>query len=232
MVKQHLRQRKGSWLVLFAMLVIAGCAGGRHSTASTPKTTTPSGNPGGSSTVPVATIPPNVHPKPVPATYSVYVDPTYHYSVQYPVTWFVQPGIGLNESNVIFSEPVIDPYAPNFYVHPVTQLLVRATDNWQESFVQKILCSGAFPQDQKVGPYPAYDLKTYGGDPVNGYGAPAYGVAFFAKGIAFEIWMQSSSKIDIQGFFDAEKANWDHVLKTFNVGPGAPGGKPVQGCNG
>jgi hypothetical protein len=228
--KRHMHQRKASWLILFAMLVIAGCSGGGNSTAAAPTATTPAGNPGGGPTKPVPTIPPNAHIKPVPADYSVYVDPTYHYSVQYPVTWFVQPGIGQNESNVVFSEPVTNPYDPNFYIHPVTQLLVRATNNYQESFVEKILCSGLFPAGPNLGPYQTVNLLTYGGTATAGYGAPAYGIAFFAKGMAFEIWLQSASKIAIQAFFDAEKDHWDHILATFNVGPGSPGGKPVAEC--
>ncbi len=205
--------------------LLAGCSSVAKSTPVAKATATvPASNGTPSGIVP--TYPPNLHLTPIPGDYSVYVDPTYGYSVQYPSPWLVQPAVGLNESNVTMQEPyTTDPNNPADPTHAVTLLLVRATTNYQESFVQKLLC---FSQtDDTAGPYPAVNLNTFGGDPVNGYSAPALGRIFFAKGIAFEIWLQSSSRIYLDQFFAYITPIFQHILATFNPGPGA---KPTATC--
>jgi hypothetical protein len=228
--KRRNDQRQGwrapRWWVLSAMgamLFVAACSHGNTSTARTATSTSPTGTGGTPVTVP--NNPKNLHITPVPGTYSVYVDPTYGYSVQYPVTWFVTPGIGPTESNVEFDEPITNVYDPSFPTHPVTLFFVRATTYYNESFVEQLLCGASF--DTKVGPYPAVTLDTWGGDPTDGYTAPAFGRAFYAKGKAFEIWLQSSAKDYISSFFQIEQPLWDHILKTFNPGPQV---KPAAQC--
>jgi len=198
------------------MLFVAACSHGNTSTAHTATSAPPTGT-GNSTPVTTPTNSKNPHVTPVPGTYSVYVDPTYGYSVQYPVTWFVTTGISSLESNVEFDEPITNVYDPNFPTHPVTLFFVRATTNYQESFVEQLLCGVSF--DTHVGPYPAVNIDTGGGDPVNGYSSPAFGRIFFAKGKAFEIWLQSSAKYFISTFFQIEQPLWDHILATFDPGP-------------
>jgi hypothetical protein len=204
------------------MLLVAACSRGSTSTARTPTSTTTART--GSTSTPVTG--PTVkypHVTPVAGTYSVYVDPTYGYTVQYPVTWFVTPGISSLESNVEFDEPIINVYDPTFPDHPVTLFFVRATTNYQESFIEQLLCGVTPDTTVKTadGTYPAVTLDTDGGDPVNGYTAPAFGRIFFARGKAFEIWLQSSAKNppEVQAFFDTHQDLWKHILATFNPGP-------------
>ncbi len=110
---------------------------------------------------------------------------------------------------------------------PLIQLIVRATNNDAAQFVQNLMCG--VKTDTTAAGYPAITLDTGGGDPVNGYTSPAFGRAFFAKGLAFEIWLQSSAKqsYDISYFFAHQRANYQHILDTFNPGPGA---KTLNSC--
>lgn len=212
-------------LAFALMFLVAACSQGGHSVAKTTSATTA---PPGGNVTPLPTYPPSLHVKPVPGTYSVYVDPTFHYTVQYPVNWFVTPGIGQDESNVSFDEPV-DPNDPNFPIHPVTVLIVRATTNYQETFVEHLLCNQYLGDSVKTagGTFPAININTTGGDPKSGYTAPAFGRVFYAKGIAFEIWLQSSAKYYIDQFFSVYYPLWNHTIATFNPGPGA---KPTAQC--
>jgi hypothetical protein len=229
------RQLQGVWHgrtlpslgLLCLVLVVAACSnGGKSSSAA--KATPTSAASTATVTTPVATTPAGVQPTPVSGAYSLYVDPTYGYSFQYPSTWIVQPAIGNGESNVAMSEPQPAQTTPGFDVHPLTQLLVRATNNYSVTFVEHLLCGSSLSNDNKVAGYPTVNLFTGGGDPVNGYTAPAYGFAFFAKdkNLAFELWLQSDAKYTDQ-FFVVEKQNWQHLLATFNPGPGA---KLVSDC--
>jgi hypothetical protein len=217
---------KPAALAFAIMFLVAACSqGGASSTAKSSSTTTA---PPGGNVTPLPTYPSSLKVKPVPGTYSVYVDPTFHYTVQFPVDWFVTPGIGQDESDVAFDEPV-NPNASDFPIHPVTVLIIRATSNYQETFVEHLLCNSYLGDSVKTaaGTYPAVNIDTHGGDPTDGYTAPAFGRAFYAKGLAFEIWLQSSSKDYITSFFDVEQPLWDHILATFNPGPGA---KPIAQC--
>lgn len=174
--------------------------------------------------VPTPTIPANLTP--VAGNYSVYIDPTYGYSFQYPSTWLVNPGVGADESNVAIQEPVYNLNDPNYPRHPFTTLMVRASNNYQVTFVQHLLCGYGF--NTTVAGMPARTLDTYGGDPVSGYGAPAFGRAFYANGVAYEIWLQSSAKdYHIDEFFQDEAATWNHILATFQPGPKQT---VAQGC--
>lgn len=223
-------RRWGTLFALSTLLFVAGCSGGSKTSTASAATATPPHS--GPTSVPVPTYPPSLHLTPVPGNYSVYVDPTYGYSFQYPANWLVNPGIGADESNVAIQEPVYDLNDPNYWRHPFTTLMIRASANYKVTFVQHLLCGyggGAF--DTTVAGYPARTLDTYGGEMINNqqaYGAPAYGRVFYAKNVAFEIWLQSSNKIGIQAFFDDEASNWKQILKTFNPGPGVKA--PVQGC--
>ena len=213
------------WMLLMVIFVAACSAGGKASTTPVAHATATS-----APIVAVATTPPGVHPTPVSGAWSVYVDPTFGYSFQYPSNWTVQPAIGQNESDVTLSEPLSDPNDPNYPVHPWTQLLVRATDDFTETFVNHLLCFSTPDTQTKVDGYPTVDLSTDGGDPVNGYTAPAFGLAFFArdKNLATEIWLQSSAKDpEIGLFIDYGRPIWAHVLRSFKVGSAS---KLVSDC--
>jgi hypothetical protein len=213
--------------LLCTVLFVAACsAGGKASTTianatATSVSTVP--------TVPVATTPPGVKPIPVSGAYSLYVDPTFGYSFQYPATWIVNPAIGDGESNVVINEPQPLQTDPGFDIHPLTKILVRVTNDYSNSFVQHILCNGSLTNDIIVDGYPTVNMFTGGGDPVKGYTAPAYGVAFFAKdkNLAVQLWLQSNAKSTDQ-FFVVERANWKQLISTFNPGPGAS--KLLSGC--
>jgi hypothetical protein len=211
--------------LLCLALLLAACSTGNKST-TTAKATTTASTPAAQAS-PVATTPAGGQPTPVSGAYSVYVDPTYGYSVQYPSAWIVQPAIGLNESNVVISEPQPPQTDPTYDTHPLTQLLVRATNDYSQTFVQKLMCNADFSAT-KVAGYPAEVLDTGGGDPVNGYTAPAFGRAFFAKdkNLAIELWLQAGSKYTAP-FFVIEKDHWNQVLASFNPGPGT---KLASGC--
>jgi hypothetical protein len=211
-------------LICLAVL-LAACNTGKASSPAA-KATSTTGTPVAQLS-PVATTPAGVQPTPVSGAYSVYVDPTYGYSFQYPSTWIVQAAIGGGESNVVISEPQPPQTDPTYDTHPLTQLLVRATNDYTNSFVQKLMCNADFSAT-KVAGYPAEVLDTGGGDPVNGYTAPAFGRAFFAKdkNLAIELWLQAGSKYTAP-FFVIEKDHWNQLLASFNPGPGA---KPGKGC--
>jgi hypothetical protein len=170
---------------------------------------------------PTPTVPANLTP--VPGDFSLYIDPTFGYSFLYPATWIVQPAINGDESDVAISAP----YTPD-PTHPMVLLIVRATTNYQHSFVQKLLC-GADLTATKVGSFPASILDTDGGDPVNGYSAVALGRVFYAKGIAFEIWLQGSPHYAdaVAAFEQREQPVYARILASFTPGPGA---KSVAGC--
>ncbi len=171
--------------------------------------------------IPTPTVPADLTP--VPGDFSLYVDPTFGYSFLYPSTWIVQPAINGDESDVAISQPyTTDP------THPMVVLLVRATTNYQHSFVQKLLC-GADLSAAKVAGFPAAVLDTDGGDPVSGYSAVALGRAFYARGVAFEIWLQGSPRTSdaVAAFLEIEQPIYDRILASFAPGPGA---KPDAGC--
>ena len=215
------------------MLFVAACSGGSHgSTVATTKTTTPGNSP---TAAVVPTYSPSLHLTPVSGDYSVYVDPTFGYSFQYPSSWIVEPAPGVTESDVAIKEPIQNVYDPNYQNHPQTTLIVRATDDFQQSYVEHLLCNTGF--DTTVDGFQAVDLTTYGvvGGDINKYGvgAPGYGRAFYAHNVAYEIWLQSSAKAEwnvdyISIFFDQEKANWNQVLRTFKAGNGVKAA--VNGC--
>ncbi|HKD75847.1 MAG TPA: hypothetical protein VKB76_10140, partial [Ktedonobacterales bacterium] len=162
-----------------------------------------------------------------------YADPTYGYSFEYPSSWIVYPAIGsapdttgtdgtIQESDV----DIADPSTPSEQA-PLIQLIVRATNNDSAQFVQNLMCG--VKTTTSVAGYPAIVLDTDGGNPTAGYTSPALGRAFFAKGLAFEIWLQSSAKlsVDIDYFFAHQEVTYRHILGTFNPGPGA---KTVNSC--
>lgn len=212
------------WCIMFALpvvLLVAACDGNKSITKANPTT-----GPGNQIT---ATLPPDLQLTPIPGDYSIYIDPTWGYSFEYPSNWIVTPSSGLGESNVAINEP----YTPQNVSpdHPDVILMVRATADFTRQFVQQWICGE--PKTLKVAGYPASNLTTGGGSPTVGYGAPAFGTGFSAKGLAFEIWLQSSAKgawqdpHAIDHFFVAEKSNWEHAISTFNPGPGA---KTNGGC--
>ena len=214
-------------LLVLVMLTAACSAGGKATSVAVQATAT---NAPTTATTPLATTPPGVQPTPVSGAYSVYVDPTYGYSFQYPSTWIVNPAIGGGESNVVINEPQPVQTDPTYDIHPLTKILVRATNDYSNTFVQHLLCGSSATNDIIVAGYPTVDLFTGGGDPVSGYTSPAYGVAFIAKdkNLAIELWLQSDPRTQTGRFFVAEKANWQQLITTFTPGPGA--GKLVSGC--
>ncbi len=207
-----------SLIAIIGVLLLTACSGGSQAVKkSASTTTTPTSSTGTPTTVPV--YPTNLTP--VSGAYSLYVDPTYGYSFQYPSTWLVQQGIGQGQSNVAFLEPIIDPQSPDFHIHPFTTLMIRATNDDSQVFVQELLCGVSLSSQYAVAGFPGANYTTYGSftiDNEQAYGAPAFGVAFFANGMAYEIWLQDSSRFDIQAFFDYEKPNWDKVISTFKPG--------------
>lgn len=197
------------WPLLCVVALAAGCASaaptsvGKSATVAS-TATAPDG--GGVSTV-VSTI------TPVPGTYSLYIDPTWGYSFQYPSSWTPVPAAGNEESNVIITAP----YDPS-PAHSMLKLLVRVTPNFQHAFVQQLICARS--KTTTVAGYPAVNLDTDGGDPIVGYSAVALSRAFFAKGLAFWIWLQGSDKSSAE-FVKANQPYFNQVLATFNVGNGA-----------
>lgn len=207
--------RRWIMLALPMVLLVAACSSGKSTVKVNPTT-----GPGNTVT---GTVPPDLQLTPIPGDYSIYIDPTWGYSFEYPSNWIVTPSAGLGESNVAINEPyTTQNISPD---HPDVILMVRATADFTRQFVQQWICSPA--KTLKVAGYPATDITTDGGSPTIGYGAPAYGTGFSAKGLAFEIWLQSSAKGAWQDphaighFFAVEHANWVHVLNTFKPGPGA-----------
>jgi hypothetical protein len=241
MTQPSLPHRTGIWhrrwpgLTLLIVLLVAACSAGSKTASHSSTPTVPSRAtvaPTTAASTPVSNSKgPNITP--IPGNYSVYMDPTYGYSFEYPSSWVVYPAIGVapdttgTNGNVQESDvDIADPSSPDEQ-HPLIQLIVRATNNDAAQFVQNLMC-GAKPTTTAAG-YPAIVLDTGGGDPVNGFTSPAFGRAFFAKGLAFEIWLQSSAKLhdDIVYFFAHQQANYNHILATFNPGPGA---KTVNPC--
>jgi len=205
------------WAALaFALaLFIAACASSTSVSkiAKTPVVVTPS--PTNSSSSTGATIPPGITP--IAGTYSLYVDPTFGYSFEYPTSWIVYPAQGNDESNVAITEPYIAD--PN---HPYTLIMVRATKNWGHQFVQQIICgqtSSAFTVDG----YNAVSLDTRDGSVAIGLSGTIFGRGLFAKGLAFEIILEGSPRESqyIDAFMRIERPTFQHLLDTFNPGPGA-----------
>jgi hypothetical protein len=214
MVVAHVVQR---WGLLAVAFLVMWCAASAGPPAARPHMATQA------DTAPATqlTMPPDLTP--IPGDYSVYVDPLFGYSLQYPATWTVTPGASAHESDIAITAPfTTDP------THPATILIVRATTDYQQTFVQHLLC-GQDLSGAQVNGYPAVVLDTNGGDPVDGYSAVAYGRAFFAKGIAFEIWLQGSPRLpeDIAAFLQMEQPVFAHILASFQPGPGAT---PVAHC--
>jgi hypothetical protein len=217
-------QRRGHWLAALAIMMLAACntsttsLGASHPTPLASATTTPA-----------ATSQPTNLPAvtPIPGNYSVYVDPTWGYSFEYPSDWIPYPSIGQADNGAQESSvSIMQPYTTDT-THPAVYLLVRATNNFQDYFVEDHLCNQ--PTTTHVDGFPAVDLFTAGGDPSTYYISPAYGSAFFAKGLAFEIWLQSSAREDyaIKAWLSYAEPIYQHVLRTFTVGPGT---KTVAGC--
>lgn len=200
--------RQGGAGLLMALLMALGACGGGSSRANATPTAVATYKPATPS--PVASAQPTVVA--IPADYSVYIDPTWGYAFEYPALWNVTPQIGNQESNVVIAEP----YNPDPN-HAMVRLLVRVTSNFQHAFVQQYLCGQA--TTTTVGSYKAVDLTTSGGDPTHGYSAIVLGRAFFATGLAFEIWLQGSNK-SAQTFFTNYGPTFQHVLATFTVGNG------------
>ena len=216
------------------LLVLAACSAGAKTAATTGTATTASTTAPGAATTPTTAATSAGGPSlstitPIPGDYSVYVDPTWGYSFEYPSNWVVRPAVGqspdgngntdnVKESNVNISDPT-----PPDEQHPLVMLIVRGTNNDSAQFVQRWLCGSTFDAtvSTAAGSFKSVTLTENGGDPVSGYAAPAYGAAFFANGMAFEVWLQSSAKLsqDIAYFFDHQKANFNHILNTFNPGP-------------
>ncbi len=198
------------------LLVASACsATPKKSTAKIVTTVTPAAT---ATTVSSATALPTIAP--IAATYSVYVDPTWNYSFEYPSTWTVYPATGNNESDVVMSAPYqADP------IYAMLRLLVRASNDWQHGYVEQYLCGSS--TSTTVAGYQAVILNSSGGDPTTGYESPALGRGFFAKGVAFQIMLLDADKSSGQ-FFSALGDVYNHVLATFKVGnvPAAP----LDGC--
>lgn len=228
------------WLVMIPLVLLtAACSNG--STSATKSST-----PVAAKSTPVATTAPATNATPAPAPevqvtpvsgdYSVYVDPTYGYSFEFPSQWIVYPSIGnapnysfnrsssIAESNVIIAEPYTDDYA-----HPMTYIVAQASDNLGAQFALKEVCG--YRRNTTVASYPATDRsQIWGGDPNStfGYVAPQYTYVLVAKGIAFRLSLQSSAKRDIPGFHDIMGPVFKHILDTFNPGNGAS--NPSANC--
>lgn len=215
MVVAHVVQR---WGILAVAFLVMWC--GASAVHPAPMRPHAMAQPGATPDI-MPTFPPDLTP--IPGDYSVYVDPRFGYSLQYPATWTVTPGTGAHESDVAITAPYTDDPT-----HPATLLIVRATTDYQQTFVQHLLCGQDLSSTQVNG-YPAAVLDTDGGDPVSGYSAVAYGRAFYAKGIAFEIWLQGSPRLpaDIAAFLQMEQPVFAHILASFQPGPGAT---PVAQC--
>lgn len=216
-MKQLQRMGRSRWLagIVGIALLAAGCSSAATHPPATP-TPTATAIPTAAATTP-AGIGPSVTP--VSGAYSLYVDPTWGYSFQYPSGWTPYPAQGNEESNVVIAAP----YNPD-PAHSMLNLMVRVTSNFQHAYVQQLLCQQ--PTTTTVAGYPAVDLSTDGGNPTVGYSAVAMSRAFFAKGLAFWIWLQGSDKSS-QQFIAANNPIFQQVLATFNVGPG---GKTTASC--
>lgn len=218
-------------LIVPLVVLVAACSGASKSTAKA----TPAAATAGGSTPTVATTvaPGQTLPQitPIPGDYSVYVDPTFGYSFEYPSQWITYPSNGtapgpsdysgsVKESNV----DIADPTSPDPQ-HPSIQLMVRVTNNYNAQFVDHWLCNPDGTESQEtIDGYTGENLSETGGDEVSGLAAPAWGFIFpvKAKGLVVEVWLQSSARRsnDIYYFQQSQKANFQHVLDTFNPGPG------------
>ncbi len=222
------QRRPARWWMTLALplaLLVASCTSSGASRAAT-TTSTPTATQGTSTTTPPIThsLPPVT---PVPGNYSIYVDPTWGYSFEYPSDWIVYPAIGTGDNGAQESSvDILQPYTTD-ETHPYVHILVRATNNLQDGYVESKYCGQQ--TTATVDGFPAVVLDTGGGDPTVGYGAPALGRIFVAKGIAFEIWFESSAKESwaIAGWFQFATPIFKHILATFNPGPGT---KTVAQC--
>ncbi len=164
---------------------------------------------------------------PIPGDYSLYVDPNYGYSFQYPTPWIVYPAhpSNSNESDVAFTQQ----YTANME-HPLLVFVARVTNDYHHQFVQKYICSGQYAMNSTFGPYKAVDITSRGGDPTVGYGGVIIGRVFIAKGLVFMVWLEASPKSDynIYMFFKIYTPIYQHMMDSFNVGNGA---KPLNSCN-
>lgn len=214
------------WKTLLALpliTLIAACSTG--STSRVTQNTTPHTP----TAPPSATTQPATQPTvvPVAGNYSIYVDPTWGYSFEYPATWQVFPSIGVGDNGAQESSvSVMMPYSAD-PIHTEVYLIVRVTNNYHAYFVQANICGAA--TSATVDGFPAVVLDTWGGSPSTYYIAPGLGRAFFAKGMAFDIWFQSSARtVDaIAGWMDYARPIFNHVISSFKVGPGT---KNVAGC--
>jgi hypothetical protein len=214
-------RRRQPWFIVCAvplLLVMAACNSAAQGTKATATATVAPAQTQAPGT-PTAKGP---QITPLAGDYSLYVDPTYGYSFEYPTNWLVTPAIGLGQSNVAIN----DPSAPDL-THPDVILMVRATNDFSVQYVQSFICTRG--KNATFAGFPAADLTTPGGDPVNGYTAVAFGDGFIAKGKAFQVWLQGSPKFwnYIQKFYANYKDVWDHFQTTFNPGPDTT---PVNNC--
>jgi hypothetical protein len=209
------------WWVAFVLpfiLMIAACSG----SSTTPKaSSTVSPTPKGSVTTATTPDPNAPAITPIPGDFSVYVDPTWGYSFRYPSNWTVYPAIGASppnnstESNVIILEPYsVDPD------HTMVLLMVRATNTLKAQFANALFCSG-MKTSTTVKEYPAVDLISYGGSTTAGFTAVILGRAFKAKGLAFEIILQDSSKgAHGSKFIKGYTPLFEKIIASFEVGNG------------
>ncbi len=171
---------------------------------------------------------------PIPGDYSLYVDPNFGYSFQYPTSWIVYPAhfSNANESDVAFTQQ----YTSNME-HPLLVFVVRVTNDYHHQFVQKYICSGQYSMNSTFGPYKAVDVTTdgstqlfYGGSQTYEYGAVTIGRVFIANGLVFMVWLQASPKshYNIDMFFKLYTPVYQHMMDSFNVGSGA---KPLNSCS-
>ena len=222
------RRTRWQWgiaLILPIVLFTAAC-GGSTKITKVPTTTTPIATTKVGNSTPVTNSATPVAPAitPIPGVYSIYVDPKYGYSFEYPSDWTPRPSQGVSgpygnfESDVVVTEP----YAPD-PTHPAVLLLIRASNDFNADFIQHWVCGTNPSSNTFVASYPAYNGDSYGGYPKDGYEAPKMQRAFSAKGVGFEILLQGSPKASyaISSFFQIERPNFQHVLDTFTVGNGA-----------
>lgn len=226
-------------LIVPLVVLVAACSGGGKTTAKavTPTTTTAgTATPAAATTAAPGQTLPSITP--IPGDYSIYVDPTYGYSFEYPAQWIPHPSTGtapgpyyydgsIQESNV----DIADPTYPNEQ-HPAIQLTVRASNNYSAQFVNHWLCNPDVTESpETIDGYAGENLSEGGGDPTNGLAAPAWGFIFPipSKGLVVEVWLQSSARThnDIVYFEQTQKPIFQHVLDTFNPGPGA---KQIGSC--
>jgi hypothetical protein len=225
-----LPQRLARWgvaLILPVMLLVAGCSGGTSTkSGNVSPTHTPSSGTNTSTSLPAGTS-----ITPVSGDFSVYVDPKWGYSFEYPSSWIVYHSEGNSETSGVYESNVsiMEPYTPD-PAHPYTILTVRATNDFNADFAQYWVCTAQGPKDVTVNGFQAYRIDSGGGDFVNGLNAPRFGRAFSGKNLGFLIILQSSARLPsaVNSFFSVEYNNFNHIISTFQVGPGAS--QLVHGC--